>query len=93
MELIFFSLITAVRTFKSIWAIKNNLHCPKQNGQNNHLNVPISNASDEASLPESLASKVGDTQLQVQINAKGQEISKGNYGVFHGKPENVCRSL
>jgi hypothetical protein len=34
-------------------------------------------------LPESLASKVGDTQLQVQINAKGQEISKGNYGVFN----------
>ena len=57
-------------------AIKNNLHCQKkkQNGQNNHLNVPISNASDEASLPESLASKVGDTQLQVQINAKGKVI-------------------
>ena len=30
-------------------------------------------------MPESLASKVGGTQLQVQINAKGQKVISGLY--------------
>jgi hypothetical protein len=45
------------------------------NGSTEHLHVP--NFESSSYLPEPLASKVGDTQLHVQIEANGSKVLSG----------------